>query len=1355
MRFKALLFCLLSFFATALVFAQSFTIEQKFQLPNIDKVKSSSFPEHFTNFQGHVFFTANDDDSTGTGISGKKHLYKHNLVTNITEVILGTNGLGLSNVSDLKLFNNSLYFKQGDVIHALDKDFTLTEDNTSIVYQVKETLEVDGNLYLVVNLGLGYELYIYNNGQAELIKDFNIGEGDGVTSNLTLYNNTIYLAVNDGQGPEIYSFNPTNGDINKITTLNPSTTFVGDIVNLLTIDNKLYFNAAVKFEDGSLYGLYGTNIYNFDFQSKEMKSHRIDDFDFTMDKVGSKIFLNGKYSGLDSDSQCGGPDIDASIALYDVTTHKLQCLRNENTYDSKSYVNYQIIDDTIIVDWVLRRHLTHSTSRNISVVNLDTNSLEVIYQPETCLDLSNDCPTPIHQSFAFANNKIYLPGFHDFTGVEPTSVSLTGDDIKAIDINTFYESTYALKPEYADQNFLYIQPYLTQQERDEYSRNYYSLSIQGNTLEHNSLWMPRTLSSAVINGKSSEYRSLGAFAYNNQIVLLTDSYYGFKIESESESVILDLAIDNYTRPNSRVPATIIDDELYFSLTHSNGDDTLYRYHFINKSLDIVLPTQNGQTVLEILTRNDKIFAVVSENNTGKIYQLTGEQSELVVTVATIDGTIKPQLIGDAIYFSGVTDVVTDFSILKFDLATLHIDAAIGSHTTPTLQSFAAFDNKLFYVLGDAQQSQMYYFDLHTQQQVLITLNDTISQPLDVIRFGEGIYFQAINSQSHPALFNLSLPEKYHFPLVDSSESVATGKQGDVYESALSISDLDGDSLEVIVVEPSWLSYDKNTQKLTGTPIKFDSSGSQLVKILVTDGHHYSAHQYPINIESTLEIIEHVYPLRAQIGSLFSHQVEANYSGDATLSYSLEFRGTGHADWLSLDEKTGMLSGQVPLTEEHNESYLLLVTVTDGSSSDSFSVFIRTVIRPVEIIANDGPLVAILGDNFNYQVKIHTINNWTYKYRLESDAPEWLNLDADTGILSGEVPTSYSTEPVTINTKVYSDVNYADYAYHTFDINFYGEHSFTNSPPLNITQGEVYEYIPEIELGLNASGDVNFSIDNKPDWAQFDTITGKLSGTPNAVGVYENIIITVADDNVASSLAAFDITVTAIQYGEHSFTNSPSLNITAGAAYEYIPVIELGLNASGEVTFSINNKPDWAQFDTITGKLSGTPVEADVYENIIITVADDNVASSLTAFDITVTAIQYGEHSFTNSPSLNITAGAAYEYIPVIELGLNASGEVTFSINNKPDWAQFDTITGKLSGTPVEAGVYENIIITVADDNVASSLAAFDITVTAEPVVISDPKPKKSSGSLGAWLMFGFLFIGLRRINARRVVVKQA
>jgi hypothetical protein len=101
------------------------------------------------------------------------------------------------------------------------------------------------------------------------------------------------------------------------------------------------------------------------------------------------------------------------------------------------------------------------------------------------------------------------------------------------------------------------------------------------------------------------------------------------------------------------------------------------------------------------------------------------------------------------------------------------------------------------------------------------------------------------------------------------------------------------------------------------------------------------------------------------------------------------------------------------------------------------------------------------------------------------------------------------------------------------------------------------------------------------------------------------------------------------------SGSPAASVLAGEAYSFKP------NASdpdnNPLTYSISNKPDWASFSGSTGKLSGTPRDADVgtYPNIRISVSDRRTTTSLAAFRITVNQSADGSVTLSwNPPTTN-------------------------------------------------------------------------------------------------------------------------
>jgi hypothetical protein len=264
------------------------------------------------------------------------------------------------------------------------------------------------------------------------------------------------------------------------------------------------------------------------------------------------------------------------------------------------------------------------------------------------------------------------------------------------------------------------------------------------------------------------------------------------------------------------------------------------------------------------------------------------------------------------------------------------------------------------------------------------------------------------------------------------------------------------------------------------------------------------------------------------------------------------------------------------------------------------------------------------------------------------------------------------------------------------------------PTFSLMEGASYLFKPTAK---DANCDpLTFSVAGKPAWATFNTADGTLSGKPPAgsAGDYPSIVVSVSDGTYTASLASFTITV---------FPNNPPVlsgtapaKAVSGQVYGFTPT---AFDPDGQkLTFSVANKPVWAAFDAASGKLSGTPSDANVgtFSNITITVSDGLASSSIGPFSITV---EQGNRAPTISgtPSTSVVAGQAYAFTPTAS---DPDGNaLTFSIVNKPTWASFSNATGQRSGTPAAtaAGEYIDIRISVSDGKLSASLAAFSIVVT--------------------------------------------
>ncbi len=265
---------------------------------------------------------------------------------------------------------------------------------------------------------------------------------------------------------------------------------------------------------------------------------------------------------------------------------------------------------------------------------------------------------------------------------------------------------------------------------------------------------------------------------------------------------------------------------------------------------------------------------------------------------------------------------------------------------------------------------------------------------------------------------------------------------------------------------------------------------------------------------------------------------------------------------------------------------------------------------------------------------------------------------------------------------------------------------SGNPPNTVAVNTAYNFIPTAE---DKDGDtLKFSIENKPEWLNFDKKTGKLSGTPTEddIGTTPNVVISVSDGNKTDILDKFSITVNPDT--RPTISGAPPTIVTVGTPYIFTPIAE---DKDGDtLEFSIENQPKWLTFNQGTGKLSGTPNNNDIgtTPNIVISVSDGNKTDILDNFSITVNPDT--RPTISGAPPTIVTVGTLYIFTPIAE---DPNGDtLEFSIENPPKWLDFNETTGKLSGTPNnnDIGTTPNIVISVSDGKETISLPPFTLTV---------------------------------------------
>lgn len=271
-------------------------------------------------------------------------------------------------------------------------------------------------------------------------------------------------------------------------------------------------------------------------------------------------------------------------------------------------------------------------------------------------------------------------------------------------------------------------------------------------------------------------------------------------------------------------------------------------------------------------------------------------------------------------------------------------------------------------------------------------------------------------------------------------------------------------------------------------------------------------------------------------------------------------------------------------------------------------------------------------------------------------------------------------------------------------------AISGAPGSMVEVGSTYVFIP---TASDPDGDtLSFSATNLPAWASINSSTGRVSGAPGQgdAGTTSDIVVTASDGELSASLAPFSITVFEGNMAP-TISGTPASQVVAGQGYVYAPTAN---DPNGDaLTFSISGQPSWTTFNPTNGRLTGAPDIGDVgtYANVVITVSDGQLSDSTSPFSITVMPSNTAP-TISGTPPSAATVGQQYSFTPA---ATDADGDaLTFSVSNLPSWANFNTTTGRINGTPGagDVGTYTNVSITVSDGVASDTLAPFSITVDA-------------------------------------------
>jgi hypothetical protein len=226
----------------------------------------------------------------------------------------------------------------------------------------------------------------------------------------------------------------------------------------------------------------------------------------------------------------------------------------------------------------------------------------------------------------------------------------------------------------------------------------------------------------------------------------------------------------------------------------------------------------------------------------------------------------------------------------------------------------------------------------------------------------------------------------------------------------------------------------------------------------------------------------------------------------------------------------------------------------------------------------------------------------------------------------------------------------------------------------------------------------------PAGLNFNTSTGRITGTATATHAASSFTVTVTDANSQTAQNSFSLTVNPPAAASQSIASEA---LTQGhAATSFAPVT--GSGGTSPLTYGISpGLPNGLSLSPANGAITGTPTVTLAATGFTVTVTDANGSPATNSFTLTVNAAVTATQSVA---SKGLTQNhVATSFTPVT--GGSGTGSLSFGVSPPlPTGLSLATSTGAITGTPSVTSPATTYTVTVTDQNSATATNTFVLTV---------------------------------------------
>jgi len=615
-------------------------------------------------------------------------------------------------------------------------------------------------------------------------------------------------------------------------------------------------------------------------------------------------------------------------------------------------------------------------------------------------------------------------------------------------------------------------------------------------------------------------------------------------------------------------------------------------------------------------------------------------------------------------------------------------------------------------------------------------------------------------------FKVTVNDINDAPVLTNTWSSDVTDENTNYSRYASATDIEGGVLTwSISNNPSWLSINSQTGEVSGIPRQIDIGTKEDIKVTVREeGGLDSSFTFKITVidkNSDAQLLE-IFDKTVNENEELIIQIHASDLDGDTLIFNTQ----NVPSWLNFDSIAQTLIG-IPSDNDVGIYENITISVTDGKGTTRFESFKITVLS-----VNEAPI--IISTDFTKEFILDDSNATPNNYIFNFDVSDADNLDTSLAVTRSSVITetrvgfekaTYFTNSTLscIQGKCSANISFSFQDIDDFHPSLKTRHTFTVSdgdktasnyidiwyaPTKPVLGGETSHTIePKDEISYEAfsfiptnSGNKarTWSITNKPLDFDFNTTSGEIKYSPLQKGlllndtVFKGIEISAENDRGTSEKFIFSILVKG-KPAASKFEFDDKIGVEIQQFFDSSIIVDWLEDGKSEIITSSGYLGQTVYYGFNVNGQTGTSGSTSVQNDDKITVWHKSSNEYDTTLDTTITI---GENSDTFStrtkeseatklplivgaPNMSANVGELYTYIPQLSSDYSKFAPATkpFTIENKPSWATFDEVNGKLSGTPTTIDIHNQVRITAYGDNGLDDIT-FNITVSNDAPYIN-------------------------------------